>query len=106
MRALVSCPNRSRRRGVGSIRRHSNTRPAAPELASRRVQPEPWALRVARREQGDVEGAVHMPLDRPAGSDGALTLTAQGIESQLGINHPKEITKDYLMPMTGADFIK
>jgi len=26
--------------------------------------------------------------------------------AQLGINHPKEITKDYLMPMTGADFIK
>jgi isopentenyl diphosphate isomerase/L-lactate dehydrogenase-like FMN-dependent dehydrogenase len=26
--------------------------------------------------------------------------------AQLGINYPKEITKDYLMPMTGADFIK
>jgi L-lactate dehydrogenase (cytochrome) len=25
--------------------------------------------------------------------------------AQLGINNPKEITKDYLMPMTGADFL-
>ena len=25
--------------------------------------------------------------------------------AQLGLNFPKEITKDYLMPMTGADFL-
>ena len=47
-----------------------------------------------------------------AGRDGvthAVSLLMDEIDrdmAQLGINHPKEITKDYLMPMTGADFIK
>jgi hypothetical protein len=25
--------------------------------------------------------------------------------AQLGLNYPKEITKNYLMPMTGAEFL-
>ena len=43
-----------------------------------------------------------------AGVTHAVSLLLDEIDrdmAQLGINYPKEITKDYLMPMTGADFL-
>jgi RNA polymerase sigma factor for flagellar operon FliA len=64
-----------------SIRRKARDIATARESLTRVLRREPEAAEVAEhlgidletlwRWQGDVEGAVHMPLDRPAGADGA-----------------------------------